>query len=100
MLTPPAAQPKRQAEVYKQAVLCAEALARFCSAHAIQLPATEASAIRAAAATAKASEPALPPKVVAHLERLSASLASAAGGTKRGPGSQQAPAPKAAKQQR
>ena len=99
-LTPHAAQPKRQADVCKQAVLCAEALGRFCSAHAMPLPSAEASAVRAAAAKAKASEPPLPAKVVAHLDRLAATLASAAGGTKRGPGTQQAPHAKAAKQQR
>lgn len=82
-------------------MLCAEALSRFCSAHALPLPAAEASAVRAAAAKAKASEPPLPPKVVAHLDRLTAMLASAGGGgTKRGPGTQQAPQAKAAKQQR
>jgi hypothetical protein len=91
------AQPKRRVEVYKQAALCAEALGRFSSAHAIPMPAAEASAVRAAAAKAKASEPPLAPKVVAHLERMSAMLASASGGTKRGPGAQSAPHSKVAK---
>ena len=94
---PRGAQPKRRVEVYKQAALCAEALGRFCGAHAIPMPVAEASAARAAAANAKASEPPLPPKVVAHLDRLSAMLASAAGGTKRGPGAQPAPQSKVAK---
>lgn len=97
-LTPPAAQPKRQVEVYKQAALCAEALGRFCAAHAKPLPPAEASAVRTAAAKAKASEPPLPPKVVAHLDRLAAMLASAIGGTKRGPGAQATPQAKVAKQ--
>ena len=92
-----AAQPKRRVEVYKQAALCAEALGRFCGAHAIPMPTAEASAVRAAAAKAKASEPPLPPKVVAHLDRLAAMLASATGGAKRGPGTQAAPHSKVAK---
>ena len=99
-LTPLVAQPKRQVDVYKQAALCAEALGRFCGAHALPLPAAEASAVRAAVAKAKGSEPPLPPKVVAHLDRLAAMLASAAGGTKRSAGAQQAPHAKVAKQQR
>ena len=92
-----AAQPKRRVEVYKQAALCAEALGRFCSANAVPMPAAEASAVRTAAAKAKASEPPLPPKVVAHLDRLAAMLANATGGTKRGLGTQTAPHSKVAK---
>ena len=96
-LTSRCAQPKRRVEVYKQAALCAEALGRFCGAHAIPMPTAGASAVRAAAAKAKASEPPLPPKVVAHLDRLSAMLATATGGTKRGAGTQPAPHSKVAK---
>lgn len=62
------------------------------------LPAAEAAAVRAAAAKAKTCEPPLPPKAVAHLQRLAAMLAN--GGKKRAPDAQPAPHAMAAKQQR
>jgi hypothetical protein len=67
-------KPKRHAEAVKQAARCGDALRRFCEGQSLPLSPRDVAAMQAAALVAKA-DPALPAKVVAHMERMVAGYA-------------------------